>query len=359
MSDSRSQSSDNPFAIVEQAASAVLDDANVDCATVTLCVGQQLLQLFPMLIDMLDGVIQEAAKAVNIWVYGTSLQAIDEAVRRLQARGISAHGDLDVAIRSLGCAARYSAVRAGPAGVFPATGAAESGISSRTIERARRDGRTLLTEVESKQLVLEAGIPVVEASLATDAARAVRMSQEMGFPVVLKIASPDVVHKSDAGGVRVGLTKASQVEEAYAEIMAAVRRAHPMARVDGISVQKMAKPGVEVIMGMSRDPQFGPTLMFGLGGVFTEVLNDVAFRVAPLDGPSAGEMIREIRGLPLLQGYRGGEPTDLDALEDILIKLSRLAAGAPEIKELDLNPVIARGDGAVVVDARVILEPRS
>jgi acyl-CoA synthetase (NDP forming) len=181
----------------------------------------------------------------------------------------------------------------------------------------------------------------------------------MGFPVVLKIASPDVVHKSDSGGVKVGLTSASQVGAAYTDIMTAVRRMNPRARVDGISVQKMAEPGVEVIMGMSRDPQFGPTIMFGLGGVFTEVLGDVTFRVAPLDPHSAGEMIREIRGFPLLEGYRGAEPRDLAALEETLIKLSQLVARTPEIVELDLNPVIAYSDGAVVVDARVILEPRS
>jgi acetate---CoA ligase (ADP-forming) subunit beta len=233
----------------------------------------------------------------------------------------------------------------------------ESPATRELIARARQEGRTSLTEIESKQLVSQAGIPVIESLLAGTQAEAVAMSEKLGFPVVLKIASPDIVHKSDCGGVRVGLTSAGQVDSAYSEIIKTARRAHPAARIDGVSVQRMSKPGVEVIMGMSRDPQFGPTIMFGLGGVFTEVLQDVTFRVAPLDKRTAAEMIREIRGFPLLQGYRGGVAADLVALEDMLVKLSHLVAASAEIKEVDLNPVIASGDGAVVVDARVILTP--
>jgi acetyltransferase len=357
MSDSRSQSSNNPFAIVGDAASVALEDPNVDCATVTFCVTQPLVALYPMLMDMFEEVARRTAKALNIWVYGTSLPAIEEAIRQLQARGIPAHADLDSAIQALGCAADYAAFKTRSAGQAPTAGAAESATPKDTIANARRAGRTFLTEVESKRLMEDAGLPVVESSLATTPAEAVGTSEEMGFPVVLKIASPDVIHKSDSGGVRIGLTNASQVESAYTEIIGAVKRAQPDAHIDGICVQKMAKPGVEVIMGMSRDPQFGPTMMFGLGGVFTEVIEDVAFRVAPLDRRSAAEMVREIKGLPLLQGYRGGVATDLAALEDILIKLSQLVATTPEIEELDLNPVIAHGDGAVVVDARVILTP--
>jgi len=307
--------------------------------------------------DMFEGLTRKSAKPFNVWVYGTSRPAIDGAIRQLEARGIPAHDDLDAAIHALGCAAEYARVKARPSCEAAPVEREGQSDANDLIVRVRQDARASLTELESKRLVCEAGIPVVASSLAVSPSEAVRISQDLGFPVVLKIASPDVLHKSDAGGVRVGLSSAAEVENAYAEILAAVQKTQPDARVDGISVQKMVRPGVEVIAGMSRDPQFGPTIMFGLGGVLTEVLNDVSFRVAPIDRRSAGEMIREIKGFPLLQGYRGSEPVDLDALESVLVKLSRLVQMEPDIKELDLNPVIASSDDAVVVDARVILTP--
>jgi acyl-CoA synthetase (NDP forming) len=229
-------------------------------------------------------------------------------------------------------------------------------VPSKLISDALRSGRTVMTEIESKQLMAEAGIATVESRLAKTKAQAVALSKEMGFPIVLKVMSPDIIHKSDIGGVKLGLTNAAQVGKAYAEIMAAAKKASPKARIDGVSVQKMARPGVEVIMGMSKDPQFGPVLMFGLGGVFVEVLKDVAFRIVPLVRRDASQMIREIKGYPLLEGYRGQEPANITVLEDMLLKLSEYIDKTPGIKELDLNPILAYSDGAVAVDARVILE---
>jgi acyl-CoA synthetase (NDP forming) len=168
--------------------------------------------------------------------------------------------------------------------------------------------------------------------------------------------SPDIIHKSDIGGVKLGLANATQVGKAYTEIMAAAKKANKKADIQGISVQKMARPGVEVIMGMSKDAQFGPVLMFGLGGVFVEVLKDVAFRIVPLNRRDASQMIREIKGYPLLEGYRGQEPANITALEDLLLKLSDFVDKNPKIKEMDLNPIFAYKDGALAVDARVILE---
>jgi acyl-CoA synthetase (NDP forming) len=153
---------------------------------------------------------------------------------------------------------------------------------------------------------------------------------------VLKIVSPEIIHKSDAGGVKLGLKNATQVGKAYAEIMAAAKRANPKATIYGVSVQKMAKPGVEVIMGMSKDAQFGPVLMFGLGGVFVEVLKDVAFRIVPLARRDASQMIREIKGYPLLEGYRGQEPANITVLEDMLLKLSNFIDKTPKIKEMEV-----------------------
>ena len=178
----------------------------------------------------------------------------------------------------------------------------------------------------------------------------------MGFPVVLKVSSADVVHKSDAGGVKLGLANATQVGKAYTEIMSSIKENYPQAQIEGVSVQKMALPGVEVIIGMSKDPQFGPVLMFGLGGVFVEVLKDVSFRIVPVTRTDASEMIKEIKGYPILEGYRGKEPADISALEELIIKVSEFVDQNPQIKELDLNPIFAYEDRAIAVDARIILE---
>lgn len=232
-------------------------------------------------------------------------------------------------------------------------------IKDEILQKARKEKRTLLTEIESKDLLEEAGIPVAKAKLARTKPQAISLSKEMGFPVALKIVSPDVIHKSDSGGVKLGLSNATQVSKAYSDILSSVKQYHPDARIYGVSVQKMARPGIEVIIGMTKDAQFGPVLMFGLGGILVEVLKDVAFRIVPLTKRDAREMIREIKGYPLLQGYRGQEPADIAFLEELLLKVSNFIEKNPEIKELDLNPIFAYKNGAVAVDARVILEPFS
>jgi len=227
------------------------------------------------------------------------------------------------------------------------------------LRQAIEENRTNLTEIESKELIEGTGIPVVEAKLARTKEEAVSLSKKMGFPVALKIVSSDVVHKSDSGGVKLGLANTAQVGKAYGEILSAIKKHHPKAKIEGISVQKMANPGVEVIIGMTKDAQFGPVLMFGLGGILVEVLKDVSFRIVPLTKRDAREMIREIKGYPLLEGYRGQEPADIPFLEAMILKVSDFIDKNPEIKELDLNPVFAYKNGAVAVDARVILEPTS
>ncbi len=228
--------------------------------------------------------------------------------------------------------------------------------SKQIIEKARGEARAVLTELEAKELLQQAGIGVVDTRLAASREEAIAISRQLGFPVVLKIASPDITHKSDAGGVRLGLETAGQVGKAYDDILAAARRGYPGAVIYGVSVQKMARPGVEVIIGMSRDAQFGPVLMFGLGGILVEILKDVSFRIVPLARRDAGEMLREIKGYPILEGYRGQEAVDIPNLEDLLLKVSRFVEENPGIRELDINPVFAYSDGAVAIDARVILE---
>ena len=227
------------------------------------------------------------------------------------------------------------------------------------IDKARREGRSLLTEVESKQLLKQAGVSVIDTNLAASREEAISISRQFGFPVVLKIASPDIVHKSDAGGVKLGLKTSKQVGKAYDDILGAISQKYPQAMIQGVSVQKMARPGVEVIIGMSKDAQFGPVVMFGLGGILVEILKDVSFRIVPLTRRDAGEMIREIKGYPLLEGYRGQEPVDVSNLEELLLKVSDFVEQNPEVRELDLNPIFACSDGAVAVDARIVLETLS
>ncbi len=224
------------------------------------------------------------------------------------------------------------------------------------IDKVRKEKRSYLTEVESKELLREAGIKVIETKLATSKEEALLLSQQLGLPVALKIASPNILHKSEAGGVKLDLKTLRQVGKAYEELLSSARRNNPGAVIHGVSVQRMAPPGVEVIVGMWKDAQFGPVLMFGLGGILVEILKDVSFKIAPLTRKDAREMIREIKGYPVLQGYRAQTPVDISSLEELLLQVSSFVVQHPEIKELDLNPVFAYSDGAMVVDARIVLE---
>jgi acyl-CoA synthetase (NDP forming) len=223
-------------------------------------------------------------------------------------------------------------------------------------DAARNEGRTLLTEIEAKQMLEQAGIPVSPARLARTPDEAVSVADSLGYPVVLKIVSRQITHKSDVGGVALNLASPDEVREAFDRIVASAKQHEPNATIDGVAVQRMEKPGIEVIIGMTKDPQFGPVMMFGLGGVLVEVLKDVAFRIVPLNERDARQMVHEIKGYPLLEGYRGQDPADVRALEQLLLKVSSFIEQHPEIAELDLNPVFAYKDGVIAVDARIVLE---
>lgn len=228
--------------------------------------------------------------------------------------------------------------------------------SNKIISAARKEGRTALTEIEAKKLLTEAGIACTDIKLAKTAKEAATAAKKMGFPVVLKIVSQDILHKTDVGGVKLNLNNEEEVSKAFDEIVKSAKKHKPKAKIDGVSVQPMARPGTEVIIGMSKDQQFGPVLMFGLGGILVEVLKDVSFRIVPLTRRDAREMIKEIKGYPVLQGYRGHEPANIEMLEEILLKVSEFVEKLPDIKELDINPLFAYKDGALALDARVILE---
>ena len=222
--------------------------------------------------------------------------------------------------------------------------------------QAKKDGRSYLLEPEAKMVCMEYGIPVTRFKVALTSDEAVKFAEGIGYPVVLKIVSPDVIHKFDVGGVALNLKTLSEVKDAYEKILKNVKKHKPNAKIIGVLVQEMAPQSTEVIVGAIKDPQFGPALMFGLGGIFVEVLKDVTFRIAPITESDAREMITEVKAYPILKGYRGQPPADIDAIVSILLSTSKLVMDHQEIKELDLNPIMVYEKGAKTVDARIILE---
>ncbi|MGC9346247.1 MAG: acetate--CoA ligase family protein [Candidatus Bathyarchaeales archaeon] len=228
--------------------------------------------------------------------------------------------------------------------------------TSQILDSVVKEGRKHLLETEAKTVCMEYSIPVTKFKLAKNEVEAVKFAEEIGYPVVLKIVSPDIIHKSDVGGVIVNLKDAKDVQNAYEQILKNVRRHKVKAKIVGMLVQEMAPSSTEVIVGAIKDPQFGPALMFGLGGIFVEVLKDVTFRIAPITEDEARKMITEVKAYPLLKGYRNTPPADIDAIVQILMNTSRLIMEHQEIKELDLNPIMVYEKGAKTVDARIILE---
>jgi len=223
------------------------------------------------------------------------------------------------------------------------------------IEMSKKAGRTSLLEPEAVEVLRSYGLPLVEARFARTVDEALQAADEIGFPVVLKVVSPGILHKSDAGGVKVNLKDASRVSEAFEEILSNARAYDPLAVVHGVLVSAFVPGGLEVVVGLTEDVEFGRVVMFGLGGIFVEVLKDVVFRRIPLREEDSRAMVREIKGWPLLSGARGRAPLDVRAIEELLVKVSRLALAEPEIKEMDLNPISLREDGAVILDARVLV----
>ena len=225
--------------------------------------------------------------------------------------------------------------------------------SEKIIEKALSEGRLNLLEPEAKAICIDYGI---STPVAQSKEEALKSSQKLGYPIVLKIVSPDILHKTEAGGVIVGLNSPGEVEKGYIEVINNAKRYKVDAKINGVLVQKMAPKGTEVIVGGLKDPQFGQTLMFGLGGVFVEILKDVTFRIAPIEKSDARSMITEIKSYPILKGYRGQQPVDEDAIVEVLLSASKLLMDLPQINQMDLNPIMAYSKGLSVVDARMLLE---
>ena len=222
------------------------------------------------------------------------------------------------------------------------------------LELAIKEKRNL-TEVEAYELLSKHGISVPKYYVVSSEEEALKIAKRLEFPLVMKIVSPDIMHKTDIGGIKMNIINTPQVKESYKNIICNVRKNKPEARINGILLCKQAPKGVEVIVGMIRDPQFGPTVMFGLGGIFIEILKDVAFRVCPVERTDIEEILTEVEGIKLLQGYRGQPRCDVNAIIDIILQISRLALDCPVIKGIDLNPILVYEKEALVVDAKVFL----
>jgi acyl-CoA synthetase (NDP forming) len=222
------------------------------------------------------------------------------------------------------------------------------------IEKAKKEKRPLL-ETEAKELLREYGIPVPDFKLIKSEDEIVGLAKEINFPIVMKIVSPDIIHKTEAGGVKVGIKDEKEAKAAYQDIIYKVKKYKKEAKISGVIAYSMIPQETEIIIGMMKDPCFGPTIMFGLGGIFVEILKDISFRILPLEERDAEEMISEIKGYQILKGIRGETPKDVKSIRDVLMKISQLVMENPEIKEIDLNPVFVFNQGLQVVDARMIL----
>ena len=221
----------------------------------------------------------------------------------------------------------------------------------------RKEGRTKLTEPEAKKVLASAGLAITREDVASSQDEAVTKAEQIGFPVVMKVVSADILHKSDAGGVKVGLADAESVRRAYRDIMAAVKEKHPGANIQGVLVQEMVEGGIETIVGVANRPPFGPVVAFGLGGVFVELLKDVTFRLAPIDEQGATEMLADIKGAGMLDGYRGQPAANKGELAKVIARLSALAiAFNKDVEELDINPLVVKGDRVVALDALITLK---
>lgn len=204
------------------------------------------------------------------------------------------------------------------------------------------------------ELLKECQIPILPIVKASSIEEVVEVSNSLGYPVVMKISSPDISHKSDVGGIILDIDSEEEVKNAYRNMMDTVKQKVPDARIDGVMLQKMAEPGIEVIIGVKLDPQFGHVIMFGLGGIFVEIYKDVSFRVTPINSEMARDMILEIKGSPILMGARGRSAADINAIINVIIKLSEMLEKNPDIVELDINPLIVYEENAVAVDARML-----
>jgi acetyltransferase len=283
----------------------------------------------------------------------------EKAMQWLVENQIPAYGGPDVAIHAISALREYARMKEIVNEPEEKIENVDREKALEIIKGAREDGRNALTEIEAKDVFRAYGLPVTVTKLSKTEDQAIEIANEVGYPIVMKIVSPDILHKSDAGGVKVNIKNDEACREAYQTIMANAKAYKADANIHGVAIQEMAPWGTEVILGSVNDSTFGPTMMFGLGGIFVEVLKDVTFRVAPVSTKSATRMISEIRGAPILAGVRGEAPRDQVVLAETISRYANMIVDlADEVSESDANPVLVyeEGKGLKVVDARIILK---
>jgi acetyltransferase len=279
---------------------------------------------------------------------------VSDAIRTLASSAIPNFSFPERAVASIGAMRSYSRYLDRPEPRHDPVHADRERVRS-IIDDARRSGRSYITAEDAAAIVAAYGVPTPRGAVGRDLAAVRALAAEIGYPVAAKISSPDLLHKSDVGGIRIGIEDEAQLESAYDDLLGKARSYAPDAVIEGLQIQEMVAPGREVIVGVDRDQQFGPLLMFGLGGVYVEVLKDVTFQLCPIDQQQAREMLSEIRGYGLLRGVRGERPADIEAIAECIVRVSALVTDFPEILELDINPLIVAeaGSGALAADVRI------
>jgi acetyl coenzyme A synthetase (ADP forming)-like protein len=337
----------------EFAMDIVLDDPNVDGAVVLLT--PQAMTQAKETAEALVRIAAKKAKPVLACFLGATKVA--EGLHVLTQGNIPQYDSPESAVATFNAMADHVRWRSRPKRVvrlFPVNRRKVESI----VERHLRRGMLDIGEAESKEILEAYGFATPRGSIAATADQAANIAQQLGYPVVLKIWSPDILHKSDVGGVKVGLKSEQEVKDAFDLMMYRIPKKRPEANILGVLVQEMVRSGKEVILGMHRDPQFGPLMMFGMGGIMVEVLKDVSFYLAPLTGDEAKQMLKSTKTYHILQGVRGQEGVDIEAIAEGLQRLSQLVTEFPQIKEMDINPFVVGLPGTmpIAVDARISVE---
>lgn len=325
------------YSIFTRSIRAVAEDVNCDSVLVS-CAPLSL----PCMLDEIADIVNASNKLIVFVTVGAPVELYND----FRAKGVPIFEDYSRAIRALSQLCEY--------GIYLNSFKEEC---DEQYVNVPVKSRNVLSEYESKQVLRGLGIPVTREILALSAEEAVKSSQILGYPVVMKVISPDIIHKTEIGGVALNVKNDEEVRNCYSEMMKKVSELSGKADIQGILVQEMVSKGVEVIIGIKRDPVFGPVLTFGLGGIFTELFKDVTYKLAPTTPNSARKMLEEIKGYPLLNGFRGGVKADIAALVDLLVRVSNLSEDLA-IEQLDLNPVVvlSEGQGLRVLDATIILK---
>ena len=337
----------------EMALQAVFKDPSVD-GTVVILTPQAMTD-----IEEIARVIGKVGKSISKPILGCFMGVVDvsKGVRILEEHGIPNYKFPEAAVRTLSKMHSYGWWVSRPRTQFKHF-SVQKEKAKRLIRKAIREKKRHLPDVEAFEILASYGFPILGSGMARSVKEALKIAEKIGYPVALKIVSPDIIHKFDAGGVVLNVQNQEDMVRSYDRMMKNVRRRAPKARIQGVHVQEMARDGKEVFLGMKHDPHFGPILLFGLGGIYVEALRDVSFRVAPIREFGAERMIEGIRSYSILNGLRGEKPRDLKVVGESILRLSQLAVELEGIEELDINPmmVYARGEGAKICDARIILK---